>query len=417
MFEGIARMRIGRPSECIKLFEQAQEFYQSLAADHPEDIYTRRIKAELYSAWGFLLVGSPSPETAMPLLNQALELRLLITASDSQNEYDQHDLARTYWDIGYCHRMMSANAVGESWEQLLAQTIDNYQRSLEILEPLSKEYPGSMAFHTTLGEVYNTLAVAYSHRNDRGALSTEERAENDRLAIEAHQQSLAAHTRLVSQNPGIERLEFNLSRSYMNYSLQLKAAARYQEAMEAYLQSVAIRREIVNRRPHDAVYASGLANTLNNLGVLKLAQLDQATSAMQHLIDAENIYLELLSRTPDDRMVQMGLAAVYLNQGLVHRHQQDWDASVACIDQARETTAGESDQMLTIAKHTSQLAELALKAQAAAASPLRERALETLTEIVAAGHVALVDLEHPDFKWLSDSPKFQACREKLSSTK
>lgn len=53
MYEGIARMRIGRPSECIQLFEQAGEFYQSLAADHPQDIHTRRIKAELYSAWGF----------------------------------------------------------------------------------------------------------------------------------------------------------------------------------------------------------------------------------------------------------------------------------------------------------------------------------------------------------------------------
>jgi serine/threonine protein kinase len=413
-FEGTARMRLGNPLACIALFGESERLYQRLVAEYPQDIFLQRNSAELYSAWGFFLTGSPRPEEALVLLDKALALRLQIVDSELHNEYDRHNLARSYWDIGYCQRLMSAKSVGEAWEGLLAKTIDNYQLSLGILEELSDEFPSSMAFQTTLGQVYNTMAVAYSHRNDRGVLSTNERAENNRLAIDAHQQSLATQARLVSQNPGIERLEFDLSRSYLNYGVQLKATARYEEAMEAYLSSLAIRRKIHQRRPQDLVYASGLANVLNNAALIQLDHLENTTSAMQLLIEAEEIYRGLIERAPDNRRLQMSLAAVYLTQGLVERKRQDWNNSAARLEKALATTAGESDQLLTIAKHASKLAELAALAGADSAPRLRERGIEILSQLVADGHIALVDLDHPDFQCLSDSPEFQACRETLS---
>jgi tetratricopeptide (TPR) repeat protein len=246
-------------------------------------------------------------------------------------------------------------------------------------------------------------------------LSPEERAENDRLAIEAHLLSLATHTRLVAQNPGIERLEFNLSRSYMNYGVQLKATGQYNEAMEAYLKSLAIRRKIMERRPNDVVFASGFANSLNNVGLLQIDHIEDTASAMKHLVEAEDVYIRLLEKAPDNRRLQMSLAAVYLNQGLVQRKRQEWNDAAALIEKALETTSGESEQLLTIVKHAAKLAEFAQIADAESAPHLRQRGIEILCRLVAEGHIALVDLDHPDFQCLSDSPEFQACREKLSA--
>ncbi|MCA9192270.1 MAG: serine/threonine protein kinase [Planctomycetales bacterium] len=415
-FEGTARLRLGNPLTCIELYKESEALYQRLVKVYPNDIPLQRNLGEVYSAWGFLVTGSPNPENALPLLNQALALRQTIVNTEGSNEYDRHDLARTYWDIGYCQRLMSANAVGEDWEQLLEKTIDNYMLAIDTLNQLVEEYPGSMIFQTTQGEVYNTLAVAYSHRNDRGVMSSEERAENNRLAIEAHKKSLEVHLRLVAQNPGIERMEFNLSRTYMNYGVELKAAGQYAEAMDAYLKSVAIRREIVSRRPREVAFASGLANSLSNVGLLQLDHLEDAASAMQYLSEAEGIYQGLLEQTPGDRKLKMSLAAIYLNQGIVHRKQQEWDSSATCIESALETTAGESDQMLTIAKHAAQLASSAQLSEAESAPRLLQRGLEILGQLVEEGHIAIVDLDHPDFDCLKDSPEFKACREKLTAS-
>jgi hypothetical protein len=153
---------------------------------------------------------------------------------------------------------------------------------------------------------------------------------------------------------------------------------------------------------------------LNNAALIQLDHLENTTSAMQLLIEAEEIYRGLIERAPDNRRLQMSLAAVYLTQGLVERKRQDWNNSAARLEKALATTAGESDQLLTIAKHASKLAELAALAGADSAPRLRERGIEILSQLVADGHIALVDLDHPDFQCLTDSPEFQACRETLS---
>ncbi len=413
---GVAMMRMGKGPACIEWFEKSEALLVAAAADKTADVKANRYLGELYSAWGDLMASSPQPSQAMPLFEKAKMIREEVLATDDANEYDTYSLARTFWDIGYCQRRMSSRVPSvDEWDKLLQQALGNYGRAVEMLEQLIEEHPESLAFMTTLGDVYNTIAVAHSHKNDRGGRAKEERVKNNENALAAYQKMMVVQQRLVDENPGIERLEYNLGRAYLGLSTQYKFLERFDEAEVASSKAVEIRRRLVDKNPGSIQYMEGLGNALTGLGLLQI-KMSKGTDAYATLQESEELYRKLIEKAPGSDRFLGNLSMTIANVGLAHQELGEFKAASEKMLEAAEVNPGQPDRAFTIARCQALLA----KAAAESSEPdqqlvlaLQQQAAETLGSLRDIKFLSEKDLRDAAFESLVGNEDYDALRREI----
>ncbi len=409
---GATMMRMGKGPDCIEWFEKSEMILKDIAESQSSDIDARRFLAELYAAWGNLLTNSPSPNDAMPLFGRSKELREEVLQTTDADQYDRQALARTYWDIGYCQRLMSARAPLEQWKTLLTKAIENYDRSITMLEQLAAEFPSSLGFLTTLGDVYNTKAVALSHQNNRGGPSERERKANSEDALEAYLKSLAIKQRLVDQNPGIDRLAYNLGRAHLGIATQYKFLERLDEAETSLMSALAIRARLAEENPEEMQYQEGLANVLTNLGLLQLKQ-DKPKEAIGKLERAESIYQTLTQKAPASSRLKVNLSMSITNIALGKIELGEFESASTKMLEAKNANPDQSDLALTIARCQSQLATAAQNAESPLTESLKQRAVDSLCDLHKSNFLSADDLNNKAFDVLDSNLQYQALLKSL----
>ncbi|MCA9216811.1 MAG: hypothetical protein KDB27_27265, partial [Planctomycetales bacterium] len=412
LYQALFVAREGNPMGALEWFNRSEQILTDELAITPDDVQLQRSLAEVHAAIGFHWTGSPAPERGRPYVEQSLQRRLQIVQNGDANEYDEHNLARSHWDMGYAYRLDAAKQSGQVRNDLFDNALSEYEKSLAILNKLVEQHPTSLRFQQTLGEVHASIGTIHFNRNKRGNLSADERRANDLKALEAYKQSLAIRERMVQQNPGVGRLEYILSRGYMQVATQQKLLGDQDDALANYNRTLAIRRRMLEENEGDIRMQTGMATLLSNIGLIHLDRENGATSALSHFQEAEQIQREVVERAPHIPRNRYLLANHLLNIGLAKRYNGEYRASANQILAAKKATPGDPEQMLVIARHQAKLAALAKDADDEAKDEILTDAIQTIRGLLNAETIDLEELSHPDFDFIRSIP---AIKELLTS--
>ena len=407
LYQALFVARQGDAMGAFEWFDKSESILAEEISQNPDDIQLQRAMAELHSAIGFHWSGSPTPERGRSYVEQSLQRRLAIRESDDATEYDDHDLARSHWEMGYAYRLDAAKQSGKVRNELFDNALAEYDKSLAILTALVEQQPTSLRFQQILGEVHASIGTIHFNRNKRGNLSADERRVNDENALKAYKRSLAIREQMVQQNPGVGRLEYVLSRGYMQVATQQKLLGEVDEAIINYDRALAIRREMLEEDKDDLQMRSGLGTLLNNVGLLHLEREGGLELALECFTEAVQFQREVVDSAPNNPKFRFYLANHLLNVGLVKRREGDFREAANQILAAKKVSPGNPEQMLIIAKHEAKLAALASEANDPAAAELLEKAVQTIVALTNANMIDREELSHSDFDLVRETPAIQ----------
>ena len=398
--------RHGNPMEALEWFAKSEHYLQEAHDYFPNDVSVTTYLAELNSAIGFHWSMSPTPHRCRQYYDRALKLRQSVVESGDATDTIKHGLARSYLDLGYSIRLESDNLRGEARDQCLTRSLDYYEKSLELIEPLANSNPQKIGFQLTLSEVYSSIGFNHYLKVKRGDGSPNERQKHSEQSLAAYQKSLEIRKAAAENNPGIERIQHTLSQSYDQVGMMQKRLGQLDAALISYEQSLQIRRELVAKQPNDIRIVQGLAGCLNNLGLV-LLEKDEIAGASDCFTEAVQ-YLRPTARAAPLPRYQSALANTLTSLAGVKQHLGLFDESSKLLLEAIEVSPGSPFQILTIAKYQARLASAVVESDpdSDTKSKYMGHLFQTLKEHIDSGTLTAEDLEDDDFDFIREEPSY-----------
>jgi tetratricopeptide (TPR) repeat protein len=167
----------------------------------------------------------------------------------------------------------------------------------------------------------------WQRRSNLGAALSELRRYE--AAVEAYQQALAIRRRLAQQQPQV--YEPDVAMTLNNLGNALRDLRRYEAAVEAYEEALGIYRQLAQQQPQ--VYEPDMATTLNNLGAA-LSDLRRYEAAVEAYEEALGIYRQLAQQQP--QVYEPDMAGTLNNLGNALYRLRRYEAAVVAYQEALE---------------------------------------------------------------------------------
>jgi eukaryotic-like serine/threonine-protein kinase len=340
----------------IKLLKQAADFYSQLdkvLADQP-DTESRRALSNAYSQLGTLTMEIGSPPEAIELQQKALALRRELAVGSGSDELSATELMKSLQLVGSLQRqkgetanarktLEEARTIGDGLMNAsdspdlrasVAQTTyvlasvfnqmgeaskaeDAYNRTIEILERLTKDQPAVNNYWGKLANAYSNLGLVMTNQGQA------------KKGLESYRNALRIHQKLADQTPLSRESQQALAIDYVNIGGIQQGAERlssFRKALESF-------QKLVDAYPAVTDYQSGLAVVQNNVANL-LADLGQDFEASQVHESALSIRQRLADANPQIPQLQRELSASLNNFGKLHARQGRFDIAFTMLDRS-----------------------------------------------------------------------------------
>lgn len=161
---------------------------------------------------GRLLLNADSLELAELAIHESLILRQLVEQHSQAEDRQRLFLARSHISVG---KLKSHQG---DYEQAVAA----YESAVVILENLTRDFPFRVPYKSSLGEAYSGLARAIQNC--------------DRFddALVYHHKAIALHQRLTRDDPTLQTLKNDFSRSLFDMGLSLRAINKSAQSLRCF---------------------------------------------------------------------------------------------------------------------------------------------------------------------------------------
>jgi serine/threonine-protein kinase len=202
------------------------------------------------------------------------------------------------------------------------EAADAYRQAIALQEQLRQQYPGERDYRQELANSYNWLGELL---RDGGSLTEGE--QNYRAAL-ALQEGLHGED---AANPAYRR---ELARSYSNLGLVEMDDDRADQARQHFDGAVDLLEQLVNESPTNE-FRHELARTLTNRGVFRRTH-KQPAAAEEDYRRAIRLLSDLRGTGRARADYKFNLAIAHLDLGNILFDREDYDQSLAELDQAEE---------------------------------------------------------------------------------
>ena len=163
----------------------------------------------------------------------------------------------------------------------------SYQRALEILERLVRDYPTVTQYQSDLAQIHNNMG------NGLRAASWAE-------ALESHRKAVAIRERLVRDNPTVTQYQADLASSYHNIGGLLSDTGHPTEALESERQALEIWERLARDHPSVHKYQSSLGVTLHDIAEIEIRQRNwrEAREHLERATKHQRAALAVMPRHP-----------------------------------------------------------------------------------------------------------------------
>jgi len=177
---GDLERQIGDPRRAIETYVKALPVVVALTRRDPANTTWRRLRGNLESDYGFVLLDGGDYQAGLDQLGVAIATQQELVERDPESTTWQGDLSRSFTRAGDAHLYLGEPDRG----------IAQYRRALDIRLALVAKDPRSAPYRRSVAWSHTKLANAYAEHHDVPH------------SIEAHEQALALRAKLVEESPG-----------------------------------------------------------------------------------------------------------------------------------------------------------------------------------------------------------------------
>jgi serine/threonine protein kinase len=306
--------RIGSPAEAVEPFRQAEESYQRLALEGPDQSRFQRHLVNCSLELGVLCQTLGRTKEAREEYQRGVTRCRQLVEENPSDPGARHELANLLQKLGSLHRETQHPADAE------AHLMD----AALIHEKLVEAFPLEPRYQRALAGDLTALAMAYYQTNNPG------KAESHWL------KSLGLLEGLAKQQPSASDLQRELANTYsglgafyFNTSLELKRIEDY------YLKALSIREQLVRDHPRVNDYQGDLGRSLNNLALFYTLN-DRPREASESYLRALSLREALARRFPEVFAYRLAVAKTYHDLGLLHNRNKQPDQAGTAFRKALE---------------------------------------------------------------------------------
>jgi len=290
---GILHLDGGRQAEARTVLEEALTKAADLARRHPDVAGLEMDLASIHHSLAKLYIDAKEFDRAEAAYQSALAARRRLAGMNPEAPEFQAELAGTESNLGLLYHLRGRLREAET---ALSAARDIQQR-------LVKKHGDAAQYQSDLAATCNNLASLYADLP--GRQSDAEGAY--RMALEVRQRLAREHSQVAEYRRDLARSHNNLATLYCKH-------ARLREAEEAYHAAELIQQDMADQEPEVPEYRNDLAATLNNLGNL-YADAEQPDHAETAYRGAIAIRQRLAVQHPENPDYQNDLATTYNNLG------------------------------------------------------------------------------------------------------
>jgi serine/threonine protein kinase/tetratricopeptide (TPR) repeat protein len=255
----------------IKRMDQAEAYYQKAkshwsarVADHPDDVSTLMLLAQVYNNLGNLYAATGRLNEAEQALKEALTLRERLADDPSQSETYRQNVAQSHNNLGVLYQGMDRTREAEA----------HYMKALAWFTELANHYPENITYQAELAACHNNLGCLL------GAPGQFQQAEAE------HKQALAIRGRLAQEHPRLPHWQEALATSYYNLANLYRSAGRLADAEREHQKGLALRKQLAQEYRETPTYQEALAQSYLHLGPLYelTKRPEQAESAYRNAV-------------------------------------------------------------------------------------------------------------------------------------
>ncbi|MEM1068496.1 MAG: serine/threonine-protein kinase [Planctomycetota bacterium] len=300
--------------DSISSYEKAESILDDLLMEFPKEAKYAEDRVRINQSLGFLhgMIGQPKEAE-----------RILQEGERNLQSFKPEKKDKQTWQMLRA-RLLRQRATLFSEQSREKEASACYEASLAIRRQLVAAEPEVIEHKSELAGTlndYGTL-IGYLGNVDQSEAATREGAELQELVVKSKPEGAFELYRLASM--------------YTNLAYILQATDRADEAIEVYEQSEPLFRQLAAEGANIVVFQSGLASTLNNLGLLHggLQNFDKADAYYR---EALKIKERLVVNHPLSVDFKVSLGGGYSNFGGYHLRKGDAEASLEWFGRSVDT--------------------------------------------------------------------------------
>ena len=291
------------------VISSAQQYLDSLSHEAGADLSLLRELATGYGRLGQIQGGKRGPNlgnsrSAIESYRKAVSLREAIFKANPTDFQSQHDLQKSYDEIGYLLLPVDQK-----------QAADYLQKSMRIATVLVNRNPANSDF-------LESLVLCYEHQ---AMLLTSEN--NMKVALQSQQESLRLAQKLVDMAPN-ESNRTSLSYAHKRVGALLIQAQKPAEALAEYQAALALDEALLAVHPNDPKLRFAITFTYSDIGFIYWKQHDPA-AAMENYGKVLDIRQALADGDPHDQRARWGVASTCSYIGNVLRDEKQFRTALS----------------------------------------------------------------------------------------
>jgi serine/threonine protein kinase len=299
------------------LVQRAVEYLDKLASEAANDI---ELQSELATAYE--KIGDVQTELFKPNLGKtsdalvshqkALQLREKLFSAEP-NAPRGIDVANSYLRVGDIFMM-----IGQ-----IAETRENYQRAIQILESLIASDSTNFAVRRKLGSGYGRLGQAILRS---GSLNE---------ALANYEKSLKIFQNLQAENPDNLDVERSVGIVFSFIAFVKMETGKTEEAVEYYGKWLETEKKFVAADKNNVVSRGGLASAHTWFGII-LTEQGKQQEAIAHLTEGVRIQEEIFEADKENFGERMSLADGYLEFGKILAKYNQTNEAIKMLEKSVE---------------------------------------------------------------------------------
>jgi len=385
----------GQTEEALAEYEQAIESQRHLVATHPgEEAFAGQL-AESHVNRGTLLGQIGQTDEAVQSLTHAVTILHETSAAAPDDPRQARNLAIAYNNLSFVQRRYDADLAEKS-----------ALRSVKILQRFAELPDASDECRADLALCYSNLAAIQN-----GVGSSDE-------AIGSYQAAISLRESLLRKSPNVVRYRSELAASLNNLALLDIERGDVSAAAEAFDYANRLFAALLADYPDQIAFASGWAALLNNqaLALVKIERYEDAIEAYRQAVAVQQRVVEHLGNSLELRMT---LSRMKFNYGQALQATAQFEEATELALTRRQLWQGNGERLFGVAIELAQILQKSGQsnesADHSALDSLRSSIVATLQESLEAGYRPQNDLAvDPRFENLRNEPGF---RDAISSSK
>jgi serine/threonine-protein kinase len=311
-FCGNLQHRLGRPSEALRFYQYGHAILQKLADAHPDVArYQIYLATNYHDTWPLQFQSGQRDQALDSLRKAEAIVQKLAIGNPSESKYGAL-LAIILNSVARFHKDTDRPA----------EALRVHEAALAIRDKLARENPSVAGFKHDLAETMNNMAMVYAEQGDRAE------------AVKWLEKVLPIREKLARDNPLVTVYQEQLVDTYNNIGAVKGKMGSLEEQLALLGQALDVRARLVRENPSVPKYQSDWADSYFNMGLAHYQGRHWGESRKSHQM-ALDIKKKLVERYPTIASFQLSLAASYHEIGFVDRELGQFDQAIGSHVQAR----------------------------------------------------------------------------------